>query len=179
MRLFVGIELPSPVKLKLKELQLELKTQADRGRFVSPDNLHITLQFLGEVPDAITKDIVLSLQKLPSEIPQFSLGLGAFGFFGNKSPYRVAWVGLNGQLDVLNKLQQEVQLAMTELKLVKDEKSFKPHITLARDVELPMKFQTKSAEYNTTFNVDHFSIISSSLESGRRIYRSIHNFILL
>lgn len=82
MRLFIGIEPPENIIAELYSLQNQLRKKVRRGRFPSKDNLHLTLQFLGETLESRVEDIIRSLQTVEKMNFPFKLSFNAhLGFF--------------------------------------------------------------------------------------------------
>lgn len=181
MRLFVGIEFPEEVVYELLRVQHKLHSITKRGRFVPKANLHLTLQFLGEVSEQEFGTIVQALQKSAQYHNAFLLRLKCVGSFSNKAPFRVVWVGIDGDIPRLTNLQKELSISLTAAGFLQEKRSYQPHITLGRDVEFIEKasFEKYSqALVQVPFLVDQFSLMESKIESGRLVYRSLYSFPL-
>lgn len=122
MRLFVAIPLDAAMRDALTAMQREMLRQNARGSFTSPENMHLTLAFIGEYPDP---DAVLDV--LPPLRP-FELKLSGFGNFGD-----LWWAGLE-RSDALNDYVRRLRHALADADIPFDRKRFSPHITLARRV---------------------------------------------
>jgi 2'-5' RNA ligase len=180
-RLFIAIEFPTEILAQLREIQSRLRRLTSGGRFPLEKNLHLTLQFLGDVDERKVPGIIASLHQGTCQNPSFSLRLGEPGVFGEKNPYRVAWLGLAGELSVLQQLQRDIARSMAGLGFISEHKIYRPHITLARDVVFSRTDgQVWSYEQNgkQTFTVQHFSLIASLLQEGKRVYRTVQHFYL-
>ena len=86
MRLFIAIQLNDRIRTSLDEVQRCLIRQGVHGNFTPPDNLHLTLAFIGEYPDP--DDVMQALEAVSFQ--PFSLGLEGFGSFGD-----LWWAGLS------------------------------------------------------------------------------------
>lgn len=169
MRLFVAIDLPEDVKQTVATLCRGLSGV----RWLPPEQLHLTLRFIGEVDDAVIAAIHRELVKITR--PPFPLTLNGVGCFPSPRRPRVLWVGLNGG-EPLMQLQHEVETAVVAAGLPPDERPFSPHITLARlrdhregDVA---PFLTQNASFaNGPFMVDAFHLYSSVLTAKGAIHR--------
>lgn len=123
MRLFIAIRLSDEMRDALVHAQNELYDCGVRGRFTAEENLHLTLAFLGEVPDAEpVMDALSTLSFAP-----FELGLEGLGCFGD-----LWWAGLK-ESAALEALARKVRHALAERELPFDRKRFSPHITLIRN----------------------------------------------
>ena len=122
MRLFIAIQLDETVRNALLDLQDAMRRQGIRGSYTPPENLHLTLAFLGEygAPEAAAE----ALMDVP--LRPFRLGLEGFGRFGD-----LYWAGLgrSGELDAYVK---RLRRALAEREIPFDRKRFSPHITLLR-----------------------------------------------
>lgn len=104
-RLFVAIELPEDVRKRLAGLCNGLPG----ARWVSPENQHLTLRFIGEVPAGEIPDLVGALARVTA--PGFALSISGVGFFGQRKRARLAWAGVEKN-PVLIDLQRRVEAAV-------------------------------------------------------------------
>ena len=124
-RLFVGIDLPHEIRARLHALQGGIQG----ARWVAPENLHLTLRFIGEVDNAQAYEIYHALDRV--EATPFELRLGDAGAFGSASRARTLWAGVASSPS-LAVLKSRVDSALAGIGLGPDERRFSPHITLAR-----------------------------------------------
>lgn len=133
IRSFIAIELPAEVRHALAKLQQKLKA-GDGGqvKWVEAENMHLTLQFLGNV-DALT------MNKIMSAIGQGAIGthpfqieVGGLGMFPDAQRVRVIWVGLNGDIEKLAGLQKSIGANLEPLGFIPEKRPFTPHLTLGR-----------------------------------------------
>lgn len=141
MRLFVAIYPPESVVAHATAAIGELSTgraAADgvNVRLARPENLHITLAFLGEVPDARRVDaeqaVGAGVQRWARQadgVP--SLRLAGGGRFG-RGRFTVLWLGLSGDVPALREMARHVRRELRRSRLPYDEKPLKPHLTVAR-----------------------------------------------
>jgi len=160
MRLFVALALPEEIRARLAALQAGLPG----ARWVEPENLHLTLSFLGEVDPDRAQDLDAALAAI--RIPCFSLSLAGLGYFGTESKVRNIWVG-TGPCDALDRLQAKVAQAPRRADLTPSGKKFRPHVTLAR-------FKTRRGPRHTEFISSHamfrtapFAVVDFVLFSSR------------
>jgi len=185
MRLFIGIEFQQDILERLYFLQNELRNHMRSGRFPDKDNLHLTLQFFGDTPANRVKDIIQVLAGVARNNRAFMLSFGQLGYFGQGNPIRVVWLGLNGDLKALRRLQAGIVLSMQELGFKDERRAYSPHITLAREADFAGnegmldrgQIQLDIGQL-PAFYVSKFSLISSSVEQGKRIYRALATFTL-
>lgn len=133
VRLFVALETPESLKERLRAVQTELR-QCLRGSSISwtkPEQFHLTLRFLGTAPGRVVPDLAHALGKVLAGNGHLLLCAKGIGCFPSLRRPRVIWVGLEGSLDVLTVLHKTVATACRPFTEA-DEKTFSPHLTLAR-----------------------------------------------
>ena len=132
-RIFLAVELPGSVKTELAHLVDMLKSHDIRGlRPVDPNGIHLTLKFLGEVQIECIKVLVQELAPQLATYEPFVLELGHPGVFPNRAGAKVLWLGLNGDIQSLGRLQQVMQGVVDHLGHLADGLPFLPHLTVAR-----------------------------------------------
>lgn len=124
-RCFIALPLPDQVRGALVNAreQLQRRLPANAWRWSKLEQLHLTLDFLGDTPVESVEAIAAHLERACQGVAPFELHLGALGSFGH--PPRVLWAGVAGDLTALQDLRSRVTLAQ-------DAKPFHPHLTLAR-----------------------------------------------
>lgn len=172
MRLFVSIDLPGKVREKLHGW---LPDRPDL-RYTKQEQLHLTLLFLGECDEQKVNSIVNELktvQFIPFEI--IIEGLGAFP--DRKNP-RVIWAGVNKHADLLN-LQHQISSKLGAFADTDENRSFKPHITLARTTErftLKNKNQLFEPGKSMPVKVESFALKKSILSPEGSIHKTLQKF---
>jgi len=169
MRLFVAIDLPEAVKDHLGIICCGVP----RARWVLPEQMHLTLRFIGEVDGGLFRDICEELAGIHGEI--FSLQLEGVGFFPPRGKPRVIWVGLH-KLDALLRLRYRIESRLIALGLEPEARKFSPHITLARLKNThPAKVGRFLENYglfcSTPFSVASFHLYSSQLGRKGAVHR--------
>src|SRR5712692_9740696 len=130
MRLFVALEIPSTVRKNLAELLQSLRVVSPQTRWVRPENLHVTLKFIGEVPEARLGAIRSALAGVGSDQP-VTLDFRGLGFFPNEKHPRVFWAGIEASPN-LKILAAEIDKGTEKLGIPREQRPFSPHLTLAR-----------------------------------------------
>ncbi len=131
LRSFIAIELSETLKNELARLQQELKKCGADVRWVKPENIHLTLKFLGDIEEQIVEDVVKIIQGTCSTFKPFSLDIKGTGLFPNPRSPRALWVGVNGSEDVI-RFQGEINDRMSALGFKREKRRFTPHLTLGR-----------------------------------------------
>src|SRR5258708_12770251 len=130
MGLVVALEIPSTVRENLAALLKSLRAISPQTRWVRPENLHVTLKFIGEVPDTKLAAIRSALAGARSDQP-VTLDFRGLGFFPNEKHPRVFWAGMEASPN-LKDLAADIDLATEKLGLPLEQPPFSPHLTLAR-----------------------------------------------
>jgi len=133
IRSFIAIELPEEVREGLSGLRNAINRDEHRFvKWVSPDGIHLTLKFLGNITAKRVTEITEAIEEATREISPFHLEISGLGAFPSLKHTRVFWVGISGEVDTLSKLQQNIDSALAVSGFVKEERPFVPHLTLAR-----------------------------------------------
>lgn len=135
MRLFTAIELTDAVREELRKLRRQICSTApqldDAVSWVKPENLHVTLKFLGEVPDDKVMDLCRVLGGIELAQP-VTLRVDGVGFFPPGGPVRVVVARLGGDTEVLQRLFSDVERALHDIGFPLEHRAFTPHVTLGR-----------------------------------------------
>jgi len=132
MRLFIAIEIPEEIKKEMVRVQEQLRKANVDASWPRAEGMHLTLKFLGEVPEMKITEIVRGLQTSAEGIGRFRLEVKGVGMFPNPQRARVVWIGLSGDAGKLAKLQGGVEDAMARIGLAREERKFTAHLTLGR-----------------------------------------------
>jgi 2'-5' RNA ligase len=133
IRAFIAIELPSAIKVTLKNLETRLKQPAlDPVKWVEPDNIHLTLKFLGNIMTSQVPTVTSAMKSASQTISPFELQIANLGVFPNIKRVQVIWVGLKGEIETLATLQKYVDSELQKLGHSPDIRTFSPHLTLGR-----------------------------------------------
>ena len=135
VRLFVGVPLDADALAHVDSLAAKLADACTAGRWraswVPPRNLHITLEFLGDVEAARVEGIGPALEGLHAEAP-FEIELGGLGAFPSVARPSVLWLGVRAGTVELSRLATAVQTRIEPLGFVPEARAYHPHVTLAR-----------------------------------------------
>lgn len=131
VRAFVGIDIDEAVRQKLVAVQEQLQTTGGQLKLVEPPNIHVTMKFLGEVPEDKIGSIAEALKKAATGTGQFDLGVRGIGVFPNLRYIRVVWAGVAEGRDEVIGLHQKIDQELQPLGFRLD-RDFVPHLTIAR-----------------------------------------------
>ncbi len=169
LRLFVAIDLPA----EAKEAILGLRNRLQGVKWVGPEQLHLTLRFIGDVDQALCNSIGENLSGIMA--PPFLLTLRGVGYFPPKRDPRILWVG-SDKSDALHNLRNLVEKALLLSGLEPEGRSFSPHITIARLKGMPNSELSSFLHGNALFavppfQVNEFILYSSILTPQGAIHR--------
>ncbi len=135
-RLFVALEPPEPVRRRIAALQAELRRAAGRAadevRWVPAENVHLTLQFLGAVPEERVADVEAALRAAAAGSRALALEVKGAGGFPNARRPRVVWAGVGGDVSALGAFVQDLGRRLAPLGFAPEERAFSAHLTLGR-----------------------------------------------
>ena len=176
MRLFVGVPLPDEVRESLGALCSGLPG----ARWVRPENMHVTLRFIGEVDRDTAEDIDATLAEVRA--PAFALKLSGVGSFQSGRRVRVVWAGIE-PCEALVRLHGKVESAVVRTGLESERRRFKSHITLARLKNTPSAkvgdyIEDRNAFAVEPFPVPHFTLFRSHLGREGAHYESLADYPL-
>ena len=176
IRLFVALELPEAVRERLAGLG----GGVPGARWTEPENLHLTVRFIGEVENGLLPDIDAALGSVSA--PAFDLVLDGVGQFGSGSRSRVLWAGVERN-DALVHLNQKVESALVRAGLPREERRYSPHVTLARLRDAPQERVGRFIEDRGLFRagpirVEHFTLFESRPGSGGPVYDPLREYPL-
>jgi len=185
VRLFVALEIPAAVGDNLAALikefrELSSQVADKRPRWVRPENLHVTLKFIGEVAEAKLDGIRAALSTVQTDA-QLELRFHALGFFPNENHPTVLWTGLNASSN-LQTLAEDIDRALATQGIAKEKRAFVPHLTLARfdppglHENLRVVIQKNSARDFGSFPAREFHLIESRLKPSGAEYTTLHSF---
>lgn len=162
-RLFVAIDLPENIQERLSTLCCGLPG----ARWIKPEQMHLTLRFIGDVDSSVFQDVQEALLDVRSE--KFFMQLEGVGFFPPRGKPRVVWVGIKKN-EKLIKLRNRIETALVQAGLEPEGRKYSPHITLARLKNTPSikvgDFLTHHGMFTTLeFQISEFFLYSSVLNS--------------
>lgn len=157
MRLFWAISLPDAHKRSIEKVLQPLRSEEIDARWVTRENLHVTVKFLGEVEDEKVNDVIEAARGAALKTPSLQTHLTEFGCFPNCGKARVLWVGIDDPGDTLANLAARLDEELGQLGLKRESRKLHPHVTVARlreprsvrevlDRVGPMNFETAPFE---------------------------------
>lgn len=170
LRTFIAVPLNESVRRRVIRLRDDLAEADPAVKWVEPDNLHVTLLFLGEVDAREVVDVCRVIRGVTEATPPFAMSIGGLGCFPNIRRPRTFWVGLEEGKDELIGLHATLEEALLKLGgYRREDREFTPHITLGRvksgDVTAALRARLTSPEdwNGGRQDVDQIHVMSSEL----------------
>ncbi len=132
MRLFVAVELSEQARAEVAALQAELRRSGADVKWVEPENLHLTLKFLGETAEEKVAALTGALRQAAAEARPFSISMEGLGAFPQNQHPRVLWTGIKEGRQPLEELAAGVEEACSRLGFPSGERPFSAHLTIGR-----------------------------------------------
>lgn len=161
MRLFVGLDLPDPLRARVTALCGSLSG----ARWTPPENFHLTLRFIGEVRRDVAEEIDHALAAISGRA--FLLTLSGTGVSNRAGRASALWVGIE-ERDRVGHLHNKIETALQRIGLPPERKRFQPHVTLARvdgiaEAVLARWVQQHNLLRSQSVPITHFTLFSSLL----------------
>lgn len=174
LRIFIAVDLSPTLRQQLDQLIRDLKARLGHLplRWVPPENIHLTLKFLGEVSRKNLRFIENALQAEALIFPPFDFSAGMLGAFPDEHNPRVLWVGVEGP-KVLYDLQESLERSLARLGYPLDNHPFRPHLTLARVARTARPEEVRELSLLLRKEKEKVGYLGSSHVDAVHIYRSI------
>ena len=178
MRLFVGIKLPEQHKQTLNRFQNGLPD----ARWTAPENLHLTLRFIGEIEEPQAEDLHDALMHVSA--PAFPLKIAGAGYFASGKRPRTLWAGVENAEAGLDFLQSKIERAAQKSGLEPEGRRFTPHVTLGRVTASPMNRLDAYVADNAALSlpvwtVEYCTRFESTLGKSQASYRALADYPLI
>jgi 2'-5' RNA ligase len=132
MRAFIALAIPEEARQRLVQLQSDLRASRADVKWVEPENLHVTLKFLGEISEEERQAVEHMLRRIATATAPFPLGLSGVGAFPSLGAPRVIWVGLGEGSEAAAHLAQMIEREGASIPIPKEDRPFSAHLTLGR-----------------------------------------------
>jgi len=186
VRLFVALEIPSTVRDNFTALidelrSLESRSAAKKPRWVRPENLHLTLKFIGAIAPERLDGIRTALARVRSELA-VKLRLRGLGLFPDAKRPRVIWAGVAGSQHLIT-VAADIDRGLAEFGIASEQRAFTPHLTLARcepaamSLELRVAVEKNAARDFGELRSNEFHLIESKLKPTGAEYTTLQSFV--
>ena len=178
-RLFLALDLPEPTIEYITKLRNEIYNSSEKVKWESEDKLHLTIKFLGDVGDYLTELIIDRMEMFA--FPKIDAEFSEFSFFKKNNELKILYAGINENSEMI-KLHSKIEAECGLLGFKKEDRKFKPHLTLLRikgNENLNKLTSFNKKEINHKFMITSFSLIKSELKSTGSEYSIIKSFNLI
>jgi 2'-5' RNA ligase len=177
MRTFVAVFPPLEVRREALSWA-KRRSSDDRVRWTSPENVHLTLKFLGNVEAEAFGSIRAALGEVCAQHAPFDAALAELGAFPSARRAKTLWIGAGEGSDRLRSLAADVDNALAPLGFVREKRPYVPHLTLGRARGRPLHLNLPSGAEVARFRVRRVELAESRLAAEGAIYRTVGGFAL-
>ena len=181
LRAFIAITPPTTLQQTMAEVRQVFERLSVPWRWVTPDHIHLTLRFLGNVPDESVTSLHQAMEQAVQGQTAFPLRARALGCFPHPARARVLWVGLHDPSQALERLNARLMVALIPLGFPPEDRPFHPHLTLARAQKtmpssqlLPMLQTYQNRDFGE-FLVMQVHLVQSQLQRGGALHTILHS----
>lgn len=132
VRLFIAIAPETALAAEIGKVQRRLNVPGGVVRWIKPEQLHLTLRFLGNVAAGQVEDVAAAVRRACAPATAFQLALEGAGCFPDAKRPRVIWLGIKGELEALGKVQSQIARETNNLGDHSGDRDFQPHLTIGR-----------------------------------------------
>ena len=176
IRTFIAIEIDAVIRARAAELIDVFRAAEADVKWVETQNLHITLQFLGEVPEQQIAAACKAVEQGAAQVRPFDLEIGTAGAFPNSNRPRTLWIGASAGSDQMAELHEFVALELAELGYQDEDRKFQTHLTIGRTrsgknvAELGRLLKQHAGFLAGRMRVEKATVFSSKLQRGGPLY---------
>lgn len=179
MRTFIAIELPEEIKDTLARLQEQLKSSGANVKWAAPQNIHLTLKFLGEIDENKLDGVKQVIDEAVADKTSFQARISSLGAFPKIDFPRIIWVGIDLGDKETKSIAKDLEDGLTKINIPKEDRPFSSHVTLGRVrsnlnrerlVKGLKEAQGKFGEKSLEFSVTKIILFKSTLTPKGPVY---------
>jgi len=181
LRLFIAIETPPRIKALISPVIAELKEIGAEVKWEPPEKLHATLKFLGDTHEQLVGSIVAGIERVCRSHEPILIQYSRAGAFPPGRHPRVIWMGIDDLDDHLRQVYLALENAMEELGVERENRDFKPHLTMGRVKgnkrleRLLEKMETVTFQSEPLL-IHELALVKSDLKPGGSVYTTVKSF---
>jgi 2'-5' RNA ligase len=183
IRAFIAIPVDENVRDLASSIVKDLATAGADVKWVEPENLHLTLKFLGNISADMVDQISTVIEEATAQMNQFEVTIdGIGGFPGGKKSLRVIWLGVNDKSGLMEKISLAIEQGCKKLGFMSEERGFKPHLTIGRVRQgsqnlSKLRAAISSVEFNPLkLSIDRVNLMRSELSPRGPTYTVLKTF---
>ncbi len=184
IRAFIAIEIDSEIKNRLSEHIDKLKRTGADVKWVLPENIHLTLKFLGHIEEDTLPGLNKIISDVVSSLEPFNISIGNICAFPNRKRPRIVYVCVEDKEGILKKLHGNLNNGVEKFGIKKESKKYIGHITLGRIKTQKNIYKLATALKSETEcflgheKISYLSLMQSQLTPKGPIYTKLNNFLL-
>lgn len=155
----------------------ELRVSGE-ARWIRPENIHLTLKFLGEVSEHEVEKVVGVLEKVAERHASFGLTPSGFGGFPRMEKAKVVWVGMKGGTTTLRALAEDIEGELGGIGFERESRPFSPHFTVGRAKKRPVGIEARNEAKFPAFEAKDIHLIKSETKKEGARYEPLKTFRL-
>ena len=186
IRSFLAFELPPEIREEIGTISRELRKSRLPARWVREENIHLTIVFLGSIDENVVEDLKERVGSVVKGFTGFKARLSGVGVFPNRRRPQVLWTGLDGDIEGLSRLRDELQDALKVFGLREEKRPFRAHLTLGRfkdrldnDEELKGILDRYHDIASELCSLDELVLFKSDLKPGGPVYTKMATWPLI
>jgi 2'-5' RNA ligase len=183
VRAFLAIDLPDSLRGEIGKIQDRLRPHVSGIRWTRPEGIHLTLKFFGDISEDEIETLSRVIENATGGVPPFSLRLGTPGAFPGTRRPRVLWIGVDGDVASLVKLQQEIERDLETGGFRMEGRPYRPHLTMGRfrDPLKPSGLERTLENIKDVYQAESFiaeglTLFKSDLKPGGAVYTVLKYF---
>lgn len=188
IRAFIAVQLPPEVKQALSCVQDTLKSGPGAPvKWVEPQNLHLTLKFLGDIDPDSVGSILAAMKEAAAGTGNLHLEMSGLGTFPGGRRVRIVWAGLAGEIKKLADLQERIETRLVPIGFQKEPRGFQPHLTIGRvrdqaspseREDLYRRIERETNAKKARVSIDSVFLMQSRLTPSGPIYSELGHVFL-
>lgn len=183
VRAFLAIDLPDSLRREIGKIQDEMKPHVRGIRWTRPEGIHLTLTFFGNISQGEIAALSPAIENTAGGVSPLQLRLGTPGVFPGIRKPRVLWIGVDGEVAALVKLQGEIERNLETIGFKRESRPYKPHLTMGRFRDpgsssgLERALGNIKDLYQTiVFRAEGLTLFKSDLKPGGAVYTALGFF---
>ena len=180
IRSFIAVELPEHIRSTIFDVQKGLKPGIKGMKWVKPENIHLTLRFLGDIGRREIDGAKDAIGEAAREVSPFFLSAKGMGAFPGLSRPRVMWIGLGGEVEKLRELSRIINIKLDINGIEREQRKFKGHLTIGRvkgrinPAQLIESIKKMKDFESEAFSVDRIILFKSELKPEGPTYTELY-----
>ncbi len=179
-RTFIAVDISAPVRTRAGSLIDRLAVTSARVNWVAPENMHLTIKFLGDQTDEQLAAVCQAVGTAATSVPPFDFECHGAGAFPSVSRPRTIWIGVRSGNEGFARLHQAIERELEQIGIAKDHRAFHPHLTIGRvrsggaaQIELGKLIERQHDYEVGVSDVDEVIVFASKLERTGPTYQVV------